>query len=67
MRQNAGRPGILGDPKTAGAAILQFADADQPPVRVFFGNAAAQRVPEIHQQRLTTWQDWNWLSAPAND
>jgi NAD(P)-dependent dehydrogenase (short-subunit alcohol dehydrogenase family) len=59
-------PSMVGDPVAAGAAILKLADADQPPLRVFFGTSPTQLAPHIYQQRLDTWQQWAWLSNEAN-
>jgi NAD(P)-dependent dehydrogenase (short-subunit alcohol dehydrogenase family) len=59
----AGQPG---DPKAAGAAILTLADAEQPPLRVFFGIAPTQVIPGLYEQRLKTWKDWEHVSIASN-
>lgn len=59
-------PSMIGDPVAAGAAILQLADADEPPLRVFFGTMPTHLTPQLYQQRLDTWQQWAWLSHQAN-
>ncbi|WP_138733205.1 SDR family NAD(P)-dependent oxidoreductase [Modestobacter excelsi] len=59
-------PGSIGDPVAAGQAILKLADAEQPPLRVFFGSFPTQIAPHIYQQRLQTWEQWKWLSDEAN-
>lgn len=66
MRQNADRPGFVGDPRAVGPALLRIVDAERPPLRVFFGDAPAARVPEVYRQRLETWRQWGWLAAQAN-
>ncbi|WP_138757258.1 SDR family oxidoreductase [Modestobacter altitudinis] len=59
-------PGMVGDPVAAGQAILKLADAEQPPLRVFFGTMPTQLAPRLYQQRLKTWEQWKWLSVEAN-
>ncbi|GAA2390747.1 SDR family NAD(P)-dependent oxidoreductase [Nonomuraea africana] len=56
----------LGDPAAAGQAILKIADADNPPLRVFFGILGNQVVPQVYADRLKTWADWQDLSAQAH-
>lgn len=62
-RQNGAKQG---DPVAAGRAILKLVDADEPPLRVFFGTQPTQIAPHIYQQRLDTWKQWEWLSNEAN-
>lgn len=58
--------GNIGDPKAAGQAILDIADAEQPPLRVLFGTQPTQIVPYLYDQRLKTWKDWEHVSIKAN-
>lgn len=55
-----------GDPRAAGDAILTLADAEQPPLRVFFGSGALGMATPIYEQRLKTWQDWQHVSVAAH-
>ena len=48
-----------------GAAILELVDAEQPPLRVLFGEQAAQYVPAVYEQRLGTWAEWAHVSKMA--
>lgn len=57
---------MVGNPKAAGQAILDIADAPQPPLRVLFGTMPTQIVPHLYEQRLKTWKDWEHLSIKAN-
>lgn len=57
---------VMGDPEAAGRAILKLVDADEPPLRVFFGVMPTQIAPHLYQQRLDTWAQWEWLSVEAN-
>jgi NAD(P)-dependent dehydrogenase (short-subunit alcohol dehydrogenase family) len=59
-------PGMIGDPEAAGKAILRVVDAEQPPLRVFFGTMPTQMVPRLYEQRLKTWKDWEHVSVAAN-
>lgn len=51
--------------EAVGGAILQLADADEPPLRVFFGEQPTQWIPAVYQQRLETWAEWAHLSKAA--
>lgn len=55
----------LGDPTAAGPALLQIVDAEQPPLRVFFGAMPTQLAPHLYQQRLDTWEQWKNVSLQA--
>jgi NAD(P)-dependent dehydrogenase (short-subunit alcohol dehydrogenase family) len=48
-----------------GAAILQIADAEQPPLRVFLGKPPLTIAKERYAQRLKTWEEWNDLAVAA--
>ncbi|HVK28809.1 MAG TPA: SDR family NAD(P)-dependent oxidoreductase [Nocardioides sp.] len=52
-------------PDGVGDAILQLVDADEPPLRVFFGEQPTQWIPTVYQQRLETWAEWAHLSKAA--
>ena len=63
---NARRQGVApGDPAAAGAALLEIVDADDPPLRVFFGHAGLELVPALYAARLQTWSDWADVSRRA--
>ncbi|WP_433462183.1 SDR family NAD(P)-dependent oxidoreductase [Spirillospora sp. CA-128828] len=52
-------------PDGVGPALLNIVDADNPPLRVFFGTLALQVIPQLYTERLTTWQEWAEVSAQA--
>jgi NAD(P)-dependent dehydrogenase (short-subunit alcohol dehydrogenase family) len=52
-------------PDGVGPALLKIADADNPPLRVFFSTLALQVIPQLYAERLTTWQEWAEVSAQA--
>jgi len=65
-RRRSTPAGSVGDPKAAGLAILDIADAVEPPLRVFFGIMPTQIVPHLYDQRLKTWKEWEHISIKAN-
>lgn len=54
-----------GDPNAAGSALLKVVDADNPPLRVFFGDFPVHFVPQVYAERLKTWQEWADVAAEA--
>lgn len=54
-----------GDPTAVGPALLQIVDADEPPLRVLFGEQPVQLVKYVYQQRLDTWAQWEHVSIAA--
>ena len=54
-----------GDPKASAAAILKVVDAEQPPLRVFFGDAPLGLAKADYQQRLRTWEEWQPVAELA--
>jgi NAD(P)-dependent dehydrogenase (short-subunit alcohol dehydrogenase family) len=59
-------PSMIGDPKAAGQAILTIADAEKPPLRVFFGKRPVEAVPAAYEARLKGWDEWKHVSLAAN-
>lgn len=56
----------FGDPAAAAQALLQVVDADEPPVRVFFGNTALAMTRPVYEQRLQTWEQWDGVAQAAH-
>jgi short-subunit dehydrogenase len=54
-----------GDPEATGPAILELVDAEQPPLRVFFGSHGLELARPEYTQRLETWERWDDLSRRA--
>jgi NAD(P)-dependent dehydrogenase (short-subunit alcohol dehydrogenase family) len=54
-----------GDPAATGPALLKIVDADNPPLRVFFGTSPLHLVPQAYAERLKTWEEWADISAQA--
>ena len=57
---------MVGDPVAAGKAILKVVDAENPPLRAFFGLMPTLVVPALYQQRLATWDEWKPVALEAN-
>jgi len=66
MRPRPVPPELIGDPAAAGPAILKIADADTPPLRVFFGTLPTLIIPPLYADRLATWEEWKPLAVEAN-
>jgi NAD(P)-dependent dehydrogenase (short-subunit alcohol dehydrogenase family) len=63
--QRKARVGTPGDPSASAAAILKIVDADEPPLRVFFGTAPLGIAKADYASRLETWEKWNDVSQLA--
>lgn len=64
--QRRARAGNPGDPLATREAVLQIVDAEEPPLRVFFGEAALGIAERDYESRLTTWRTWQPLSVAAH-
>jgi NAD(P)-dependent dehydrogenase (short-subunit alcohol dehydrogenase family) len=54
-----------GDPKASAAAALKVVDAEQPPLRVFFGTEPLGMAKADYEQRLRTWEQWQSVAELA--
>ena len=54
-----------GDPKASAAAVLKVVDAEQPPLRVFFGTAPLGLAKADYEERLRTWEQWQPVAELA--
>lgn len=54
-----------GDPKASAAAVLKIVDAENPPLRVFFGELPLQLARADYESRLATWEQWQPVSVLA--
>ena len=67
--QAANRPsrrGTPGDPVATRDAVLTLVDSDNPPLRVFFGEAPLAIATADYESRLATWNQWQPLSVAAH-
>jgi NAD(P)-dependent dehydrogenase (short-subunit alcohol dehydrogenase family) len=56
---------VPGDPQATGPAILKLVDAQDPPLRVFFGSGGLPMTRAEYARRIETWEKWNELSVAA--
>jgi NAD(P)-dependent dehydrogenase (short-subunit alcohol dehydrogenase family) len=61
----AQRTAAPGDPTASRAAILRVVDADEPPLRVFFGAAPLGIAEADYASRLETWRKWQDVAELA--
>jgi NAD(P)-dependent dehydrogenase (short-subunit alcohol dehydrogenase family) len=54
-----------GDPDATGAAILRLVDAQDPPLRIFFGTAGLPMTKAEYERRIAVWEQWNDISTLA--
>ena len=54
-----------GDPKASAAALLKVVDAQEPPLRVFFGEAPLRLAKADYEDRLRTWEQWQPVAELA--
>lgn len=59
------RIGTPGDPSSSAKAILEIVDAEQPPLRVFFGVGPLAIAKADYAGRIQTWEKWNEVSVLA--
>jgi NAD(P)-dependent dehydrogenase (short-subunit alcohol dehydrogenase family) len=59
----AARPG---DPEATGPAILELVDADEPPLRIFFGDGPLAMIKAEYAKRIAEWEAWDDLAVRAH-
>ncbi len=64
QRREAGA-GSAGDPTASAEAVMRIVDADEPPLRVFFGSAPLSIAEKDYASRLETWREWQPVSELA--
>ncbi len=55
-----------GDPEATAPAILKVVDAEEPPLRIFFGRGTLDMIRTEYAQRLATWEQWDDVSQAAH-
>jgi NAD(P)-dependent dehydrogenase (short-subunit alcohol dehydrogenase family) len=58
--------GTPGDPVATREAVLTLVDLDDPPLRVFFGDAPLRIATADYESRLATWNEWQPLAVAAH-
>jgi NAD(P)-dependent dehydrogenase (short-subunit alcohol dehydrogenase family) len=64
-RMRAARLAAPGDPVASGVAVLQIVDAEEPPLRIFFGDGPLATATKDYESRLATWRKWEPVSIAA--
>jgi NAD(P)-dependent dehydrogenase (short-subunit alcohol dehydrogenase family) len=65
QRARSQRTSKSGDPKASAAAVLKIVDAENPPLRVFFGELPLQLAKADYENRLRTWEKWQPVAVEA--
>jgi NAD(P)-dependent dehydrogenase (short-subunit alcohol dehydrogenase family) len=65
QQQRRKRVGTPGSPSASAAAVLKLVDADEPPLRCFFGTAPLGIAKADYEQRLATWDKWQPVAELA--
>ncbi|MFC5063372.1 SDR family oxidoreductase [Actinomycetospora atypica] len=60
-----GRMSAPGDPAASARAVMEIVDADEPPLRVFFGDAPLGIAEADYASRLETWRAWQHVAHLA--
>jgi NAD(P)-dependent dehydrogenase (short-subunit alcohol dehydrogenase family) len=64
--QRRARVGSPGDPMATREAILAVVDAENPPLRIFFGDGPLNIATRDYESRLATWREWEPVSKAAH-
>lgn len=66
QRLRAQRQASRGDPAASSAAVLKVVDAENPPLRIFFGDGPLAIATKDYESRLATWREWEPVSIEAH-
>jgi NAD(P)-dependent dehydrogenase (short-subunit alcohol dehydrogenase family) len=64
MRKARGASGA-GDPQSSALAVLEVVDAEEPPLRVFFGTAPLGIAKADYEGRIANWEKWQHVAELA--
>lgn len=65
LEQRAQRNATPGDPAASAAAVLRLVDAEEPPLRCFFGSGPLGIAERDYESRLVTWREWQDVAELA--
>lgn len=54
-----------GNPVASSEAVMRIVDAEQPPLRCFFGATPLQTAEADYKSRLETWREWQPVAELA--
>ena len=63
--RNRGTASERGDPRPRARRMLKVVDAEQPPLRVFFGKAPLGIATRDYESRLALWNEWQPVALEA--
>jgi NAD(P)-dependent dehydrogenase (short-subunit alcohol dehydrogenase family) len=63
--QRRRRTAAPGDPAASSAAVLTLVDAENPPLRAFFGEAPLSIAEADYESRLASWREYQPLAVEA--
>ncbi|HEX8104471.1 MAG TPA: SDR family oxidoreductase [Solirubrobacteraceae bacterium] len=66
QRRRAGVQSSSGDPVASAEALMRVVDADEPPLRCFFGKAPLGIAEQDYERRLATWREWQPVAELAH-
>jgi NAD(P)-dependent dehydrogenase (short-subunit alcohol dehydrogenase family) len=64
-KERRGRATKQGDHTASAAALLKVVDAEEPPLRVFFGELPLQLAKADYESRLRNWERWQPVAELA--
>ncbi len=64
--QRKARAGNSGDPRATRDPVLRVVDAENPPLRIFFGDGPLRIATRDYEARLATWREWEPVSVAAH-
>ncbi len=62
QRRTGNQPG---DPEASAEAVMRIVDAEEPPLRVFFGTVSLGIAERDYESRLSTWREWQPVAELA--
>jgi NAD(P)-dependent dehydrogenase (short-subunit alcohol dehydrogenase family) len=63
--RNRSTANARGNPEASATALLKVVDAEEPPLRVFFGKAPLGIATKDYESRLALWNEWQPVSLEA--
>jgi NAD(P)-dependent dehydrogenase (short-subunit alcohol dehydrogenase family) len=65
QQRRAANASSAGDPRASAEAVMRIVDAEQPPLRCFFGTAPIGIAERDYEGRLATWREWQPVAELA--
>jgi NAD(P)-dependent dehydrogenase (short-subunit alcohol dehydrogenase family) len=65
QQRRAALASSAGDPRASAEAVMRIVDAQQPPLRCFFGTVPIGIAEQDYESRLATWREWQPVAELA--